>query len=137
MKTLTVRQPWAWAIIHGSKRIENRSRPTKYRGPLLIHAGQTRAEFKDSDYSQLMPGLPPVDDLPFGAIIGVVDVIDCLPVEDVEAGPFVEGPWCWMLKDPRPLGPIPWRGQLGLFEADPPELQGVSPSSPATILPPS
>ena len=33
MRVLTVRQPWAWAIIHGGKTIENRSRNVagKYR----------------------------------------------------------------------------------------------------------
>jgi hypothetical protein len=26
MRALTVRQPWAWAIVHGGKDIENRTR---------------------------------------------------------------------------------------------------------------
>ena len=39
VRVLTVRQPWAWAIIQGGKDVENRSGPTKHRGPLLIHAG--------------------------------------------------------------------------------------------------
>lgn len=32
MKALTVCQPWAWAIVHHTKRIENRSWETMYRG---------------------------------------------------------------------------------------------------------
>ena len=42
MRILTVRQPWAWAIIHGGKNIENRSRNLagKYRGPVAIHAAK-------------------------------------------------------------------------------------------------
>lgn len=36
---LTIRQPWAWSIVHGRKRVENRSWQMNYRGPLLIHAG--------------------------------------------------------------------------------------------------
>ena len=40
MKTLSVRQPWAWLIVYGGKDIENRSWRTPYRGPLLIHAGK-------------------------------------------------------------------------------------------------
>lgn len=43
MKYLTVRQPWAWLLVNGHKDIENRSWPTKYRGPLLIHAAQQKA----------------------------------------------------------------------------------------------
>ncbi|MHC4404130.1 MAG: ASCH domain-containing protein [Planctomycetota bacterium] len=42
MKALTICQPWAWAIIHGPKPVENRGWATKYRGPLAIHAGQSR-----------------------------------------------------------------------------------------------
>lgn len=46
MKALTVRQPWAWAIIHGGKNVENRGAGfTKtYRGPLLIHASGAWSE---------------------------------------------------------------------------------------------
>jgi hypothetical protein len=40
MKALSVRQPWARAIVTGLKPIENRTWQTNYRGPLLIHAGQ-------------------------------------------------------------------------------------------------
>ena len=43
MKALTVIQPWASAIAVGTKRIETRSWATKYRGPLLIHAGKSTA----------------------------------------------------------------------------------------------
>lgn len=39
MKALTVQQPWAWAIVHGGKDIENRTQAWSYRGPLAIHAG--------------------------------------------------------------------------------------------------
>lgn len=40
MKALSVKQPWAWAIIHAGKDIEKRTWRTDYRGPLLIHAGK-------------------------------------------------------------------------------------------------
>jgi hypothetical protein len=42
MKALTIRQPWAGAIAHQAKRVENRSwkLPAKYEGArILIHAG--------------------------------------------------------------------------------------------------
>ena len=43
MKAVTVRQPWAWAIIYGQKDVENRTRNIagSYRGPLLIHVSLT------------------------------------------------------------------------------------------------
>ena len=34
-KALSVRQPWAWAIVEGLKPVENRKRRTTYRGALL------------------------------------------------------------------------------------------------------
>lgn len=40
MKALTIRQPWASLIALGVKTIETRSWPTKYRGPIAIHAGK-------------------------------------------------------------------------------------------------
>jgi len=45
MKALTVRQPWAGAIAHQSKRVENRTwkLPAKHEGSrILIHAGAQR-----------------------------------------------------------------------------------------------
>ena len=38
-RVLTVRQPWASLTALGHKRIEVRTRPTKYRGTVLIQAG--------------------------------------------------------------------------------------------------
>lgn len=45
-RLLTVREPWASAIIFGDKNIENRSQgfPKKYRGPLWIHASKEWSE---------------------------------------------------------------------------------------------
>lgn len=122
MKCLTVRQPWAWAIVYGPKRIENRSKRTTHRGPLLIHAGRSHA-FLDgttpTDWATL-PGLPPFDRLAFGAVIGVVDVVACYQLADLPpdlAGPFATGPVCWLLANPRPLAaPIPWTGQVSMFD---------------------
>ena len=46
MRVLTVRQPWAWAIIHGGKDVENRTRNLAgaYRGPVAIHVAGKYAE---------------------------------------------------------------------------------------------
>ena len=39
LRVLAVRQPWAWAIVHGGKDVENRARSLgPYRGPVAIHA---------------------------------------------------------------------------------------------------
>ena len=103
--------------MNGLKPIENRTWPTDFRGPLQIHAGKSLDEFQGgSDYSALLLGLPPMGELAFGAIIGTVDVVDCVPVAEVLGQPFAEGLWCWLLLNPRHIGPIPCKGMLGLFD---------------------
>lgn len=110
--TLTVRQPWAWAIAAGLKTVENRTWATTHRGPLLIHAGKSRASMGEAGR---LPSLPA--DLPFGVAMCVVDLIDCVPLADVPAGEtFAEGPWCWILRNPRAVEPVPIKGRLGLFQ---------------------
>lgn len=52
MKTpaLSIRQPWAWLILHAGKDIENRSWKREYTGRILIHAGttMTRGDYEES-----------------------------------------------------------------------------------------
>jgi hypothetical protein len=38
VRVLTVRQPWAWAIVTGLKDVENRSWRLRWPHPLLVHA---------------------------------------------------------------------------------------------------
>lgn len=110
IRALTVRQPWAWAIMAGRKTVENRSRPTNYRGELLIHSAVARG-----DIDTLPDGSPVPARLVYGAILGSVTLVDCVPIEDAPPGPFASGPWCWLLADPKPISPIAITGQLGLW----------------------
>ncbi|MQA14935.1 MAG: ASCH domain-containing protein [Pseudonocardiaceae bacterium] len=41
MRALSIRQPWAWAILHAGKDVENRSWPIRHRERLVIHAAKT------------------------------------------------------------------------------------------------
>jgi len=74
---LTVRQPGAWLLIHGTKDIENRDWATSYRGELWIHAskGMTRSEYEDARAfvarfdPALAEAIPQPVDLVRGAII--------------------------------------------------------------------
>jgi len=119
MKTLTVRNPWAAAIIHAGKNVENRSWTTSYRGPLLIHAGQR----EDPDGWTFLDTLGitlPVSSAPTGGIIGIVDLIDV--VED-SSSPWAEpGQYHWILARPRPLDFQPAKGRLGLWDHPEPEI---------------
>ena len=40
MKALSLTQSWATLVTIGAKKLETRSWPTYYRGPLLIHAAK-------------------------------------------------------------------------------------------------
>lgn len=87
IRIMTVRQPWAWAIIHAGKDMENRPRNIAgdYRGPVAIHAGLGF----DEDATLGGPAMRVAcenylanslgdDYLPWfihGAIIGVVDLV--------------------------------------------------------------
>jgi hypothetical protein len=117
MKALSIRQPLASAIMRGIKPIENRGWSTDYRGPLLIHAALRLAEVPPARRPPLEP-LGPWAALPRGAILGVVELVDVVPMSAaLGAHPFATGPWCWLLKHPRPLGaPARCAGRQGLFE---------------------
>jgi len=43
-KAISIRQPWAWAIMHGLKTVENRSWVTRVRGRIWVHAGRLDAK---------------------------------------------------------------------------------------------
>ncbi|WP_256988035.1 MULTISPECIES: hypothetical protein [unclassified Rhodococcus (in: high G+C Gram-positive bacteria)] len=156
MKALTVQQPWAWAIMHGGKVIENRTQNWNYRGPLAIHAGQRwsdrgeQSPLVTAEYRKFVvkhhlhnPPMPGTGwmfggkmvrwPFRFGAILGVVDLVDVHP----EAGcckPWGESAYVehggrerrrivhLVLENPRPLEePFPCSGALGLWT--PPEFE--------------
>ncbi|MCO3748023.1 ASCH domain-containing protein [Pseudomonas aeruginosa] len=117
MKTLSIRQPWAWLIVYGGKDIENRSRRTNFRGRFLVHAsqGMTRQEYNMATWiaGPLGVTIPPFDELQRGGIIGSVELVDCL--ED-SSSPWYMGEKGYLLRDPRPLPFVPYKGQLGFFD---------------------
>src|SRR5450432_4191665 len=98
MKALSIHQPWAWAILHAGKGVENRSWPTRYRGPLLVHASKSRASYEEQEPAAWLErygiALPAWDELAKGAIVGVVDVVDCVRVEEI----YPATPWAVVAK---------------------------------------
>ncbi len=78
MKCLSIQQPYTEMILrpsgpgHTQKRCENRTWPTSYRGPLLLHASKSRHRLKlAGSYWQ---------DVPLGAIVGRAELVDCVGV---------------------------------------------------------
>lgn len=127
IRALTIRQPWAYAILHLGKDIENRSWRTHYRGPLLIHAA-ARAERNPRELLSECVKSPPSEqvlrDLPTGSIIGIVDLVDC--VRNSKSRWAFRGSWHWVLKVPRPFECIECPGRLGLW-TPPPEVMNRLP----------
>lgn len=110
MKALTIRQPWADAIAHGEKRIENRSRRTNYTGPVLIHAGL--AEDIGALPQEMTAGWAGTR----GAIIAIADLVGCHQADRCCKPWGFPGCWHWVLSDVRALTtPLPAKGQLGLW----------------------
>ncbi|MCV2395955.1 hypothetical protein OEB99_16690 [Actinotalea sp. M2MS4P-6] len=134
LRAITVKQPWAWAIIHGGKDVENRTRNIAgtYRGLVAIHAGLTDDE---SDLSSALTRAAwvqwwteareaGVDVGPqLGHVLAVAELVD------VHEAPPPEVQWCgcsrWaerffvhhlVLANVRPLPtPVPARGFLSLW----------------------
>lgn len=143
MRVLTVRQPWAHAIIHFGKDVENRVRNVAggYRGLVAIHA----AKAVDDDAPKWLWGdFHDSEQEVFGSIIGVVDLVDvhvvslthydgmnvCFDDKTPVGGtcsswahaydefPAYHGHHL-VLSNPRPLvEPIPFKGALGLRRLD-------------------
>ena len=118
VRAITICQPWAWAIIEGKKRYENRNWPSKIRGPVLIHAGKGRKWLHGIDWMREQGfACPDAKNLTFGAIVGVVQMVDCLPVEECGGDPFASGPWCHVYEGSVRLNePVPARGALSYWK---------------------
>lgn len=122
-RALSIRQPWAWAILYAGKRIENRNWYTAYRGEVLIHAG-LRVDYDALDdlEAAIMSVPTPRPTAYLGALVGRARLVGCVPVSEVHETQrrWAVGPWCFVLDDVRPLArPIALKGALGLFPIDP------------------
>lgn len=103
MKALTLYQPWATLMAIEAKRNETKPWPTKYRGPLAIHAGMntTYVNMKKDTYicgehpfyDVLMDAAGPMSKrlnmnnfhglLPLGCIVAICDLVRCVKLINV------------------------------------------------------
>lgn len=132
--TLSIRQPYCWAICHAKKDVENRDWSTRYRGPILIHASKsgTLREFEGSRQQILetfgleVPGL---DQLPRGGLVAraiLADVVSAERYLERNVSPWYAGAgFAWLLERVEELRSadgasalLPWPGRQGLFEVD-------------------
>ena len=126
MKAITIKQPWASLIVSGLKDIENRTWKTNFRGRVLIHAGMKA----DNHWSASVPVCNKVDkflreiskggtdwsNYHFGAIIGSVEIVDC--VQNHPSLWAENGVWNWVLANPvmfdEPITGV--KGKLSFWE---------------------
>jgi hypothetical protein len=143
MKALSIRQPWAWAILHAGKDVENRDWYTPFRGKFAIHAakGMTKDEYREAMAYirhrfvanvlrnpvtvQLGEGrlslasgelvTPGFSEITRGAIVGVAYVTDCVQACN---SPWFQGLWGFEIENVIALPePIPCKGALGFWDA--------------------
>jgi hypothetical protein len=81
---ISVRQPSADRIIRGEMRRDTRSRPTRFRGWMLLHASRTFRRREASKENNA--------DLERGALLGIVRLEDCVKKGDG---------WAYVWKSPR------------------------------------
>jgi hypothetical protein len=154
IKCISLWQPWATLVAIGAKKIETRHWSTSYRGPLAIHAAKTMNGFKslmergDDNLPEPFDSVfyrafmerkiksRKIGDLPFGAIVAVVDLSKCaathqrgslaeiwlrnsLSEQEQAFGDYSANRFGWYLENLRPLvDPIPYKGEQGLFNID-------------------
>ncbi len=126
MATLSVRQPWAWAIVNGYKDIENRTRNFRRRGYLAIHAskGTTRNEYGKAADFIASKGIvvPPLCDLPRGCLVGRAKLSGCTYSDNNPSIWAIPYQYHLSLSDPFLFSdPIHFPGRQGLFYSEIPK----------------
>ena len=138
IKALSVRQPWAWAIIGLQKNIENRTWRRRYVGPVLIHAGGGLRKADIADFQATIDGAPELQAIlaaaggldldrlreETGGIVGIAEITGCVRQS---ASPWFFGPYGFTLANAKPLPFQACKGALGFFD---PALPGA-PRQPA------
>lgn len=126
MRILSIRQPWAWAIVSGFKAVENRTWTHSYRGRLLIHAGK-HEDYENVDWVMRMIadqlGIAPHEAMEgylrhrhLGAIVGEVMMNAVVSGREARPhDPWYFGPHGFVLSDPIRYRPVPMRGMQGIF----------------------
>lgn len=106
LRALSIRQPHVERILRGDKNVEYRTWAVREMGPLLLHASNTR----ESPDLFAEAGIEDPDTLPYGALVGVVDVVACL-YDEANDG------YEWLLAHPRRFTrSIPFKGAASIFK---------------------
>lgn len=121
MRAISLKQPWASYVAIGRKTIETRTWSTKYRGKLLIVSSKTFD--KNCPFDNFL-GLV----LPLGMALAVVNLVDCRPIrlkDEKMAMIYRSDLYAWVLENIQKIEPFPVKGQLRIYEVDPPYLYHI------------
>lgn len=137
LKCISIQQPWADLILNGTKRVENRNRAwaaaqnsikSGEKVQLGIHASSRLSNELEEERHRLAPKWSEPDGSAYGALVGLVDLINICRPDDLPARlqshKFTdkESEWCWTLANPRRLlEPFHARGNAWLFNVDVPQ----------------
>jgi hypothetical protein len=137
MRCISLWQPWASLVATNWKHYETRSWSTPYRGPLAIHAAKRTEDleywFNKPEFRRYLvaSGISWHGDLPLGAVVGVVNLVDVVRAEHIRHklaitertfGDFSDGRYAWKLEWVcRFTKPLPARGSQGIFSVDIPD----------------
>jgi hypothetical protein len=131
IKALTLWQPYATLIALGHKRVETRSWPTKYRGPIAIHASKRRLAESELALIAAIADLFGISlkagELPLGKVVATATLADCRLMTremifdqsdlELDLGHWATNRFAWVLEDVKPLArPLPARGSQGLWD---------------------
>lgn len=114
-RALSIQQPWADAILHGTKRVENRTWARKGEvGWIWLHAPASYD--REGALWMRQRGLhTPELGAPTSAIVGLA-YVDRISAHVPDDDPWAFGPVCWHIYAVIALEePVPCRGALGLW----------------------
>ena len=115
LKAISIRQPWAWLIVNGYKDIENRVWSTNVRGPVLIHAGQSKSDTTAEALAYFkrkynVADLP--NDFETGGIVGLAEITGSV---QRHRSKWFQGPYGWVMAKAQSLPFKPVKGHLKFF----------------------
>jgi hypothetical protein len=121
---ISMMQPYAWLFAQGYLTIDDRTRPTAVRGTVAIHASRRfHAAYDSFIRSATDWPLPPAHELEHGGLVGMADLVDCIPAVTVAREPDIRrvhfgAPGFYGLEfaNARPLAFVPLAGRLGIFQ---------------------
>ncbi len=155
MKIISLWQPWASLFVYGEKQIETRSWPVPKTLTMPFTLGVHAAKAWDKILAEAANKEPIKTSLskcgwashpgtfykpprvcfdrpePFGALLGTVEIYDCVPTntlaigygnlthKEFDFGDYSQGRFGWLARNFNPFKePIPMRGFQGIWEAE-------------------